>query len=431
LLCLSLAILFFSCAERNKSPENEIITIHNIVEQWASIEAAFAADADSVADAALVEAVDALRLSLARFQESDLFRTYRTIPFLHMGERNFGPRLFNDIREVELALYFAAAFREHHVSGELEKARAAAVEIWGSLTRLLVINADKQRNIAASYFHLFAALVAFLVIIVLPFLCFLRRSLTRSLKREAEGTFLSRTYMRAQDAERTRISRELHDTVIQDIRYLMLETEKIGDAHEKSEREKLNAKLMTMMAGLMGTTRGICKNLIPPDFRHRELPGALRQLCLDFGEKTGIDCRAEIDEDVGLESLPLEKRLQVFRIVQEALANIEEHADAREAIVTMRRGRDGIVYVGIDDDGKGFVSPLDGKGWIKADIDKSHLGIVSMRERAAILGGTLKIESEPGEGALVCLEIPPPPPPPPPVTITQTVSERGRQWKYC
>ena len=101
----------------------------------------------------------------------------------------------------------------------------------------------------------------------------------------------------------------------------------------------------------------------------------------------------------------MEKRLQLYRIVQEALTNIEKHAEAKEAIVTMRQA-DGIVYTGISDDGKGFIPPLDASGQIKTGIDKTHIGIISMKERAAILGGRLKIVSEEGEGALVCLEIP-------------------------
>jgi signal transduction histidine kinase len=90
--------------------------------------------------------------------------------------------------------------------------------------------------------------------------------------------------------------------------------------------------------------------------------------------------------------------------VQEALINIEKHADAKEAIVTMRLGSNGMVFTGIGDDGKGFNSPLDKNGQIKSGIDKSHIGIISMKERAAILGGCLTIESEIGEGTLVCLE---------------------------
>jgi signal transduction histidine kinase len=269
-----------------------------------------------------------------------------------------------------------------------------------------VIDTDTQRYIGSSYFNLLVTLIVFIAIIAL-LIQFLFFSLTRSLKREAEGTFFSHAYMIAQDEERSRISRELHDTIIQDMRYLLLETEKIGNTDEKNEREKLSGKTVPMMAGLIRKTRDMCNNLIPPDFRFSELPDALRQLCFELRKKTGIDCRAEIDGDIKLEFLTMEKRLQVYRIVQEALANIEKHAQAKEAIVTMRSGQNGLVCVGIGDDGKGFKSPLDEKGQIVSGIDKTHIGIISMKERAAILGGSLKIKSEPGEGALICLEFAP------------------------
>ena len=196
--------------------------------------------------------------------------------------------------------------------------------------------------------------------------------------------------MLAQDEERARISRELHDTVIQDMRCVLLEQEKAAPK----------------MTELMKKTRDICNSLIPPDFRFSELPDAIRKLCHDFNERTEIDCRAEIDAHINLDFLSMEKRLQIYRIVQEALTNIEKHAEAKETIVTMRAGQDGVIYIGIGDDGKGFISPLDDSGQIITSMNKSNIGIISMKERAAILGGRLKIVSEEGEGALVCLEIP-------------------------
>jgi len=265
---------------------------------------------------------------------------------------------------------------------------------------------DAQHFAAGAYAILLLALVFFVALSAVSIL-FLKKELKRSQGREKDGTIFSHTYMLAQDEERSRISRELHDAVIQDMRYLLLETEKIANTHEQSERETFSARAVPMMANLMRKTRDICNGLIPPDFRFSELPDALRQLCLGFSEKTGIDCRAEIDGDIRLEHFAMEKRLQVFRIVQEALANIEKHSQAKEAIVTMRHGQNGMVYIGISDDGKGFHSPLDSEGQIKTAIDTSNIGIISMKERAVILGGRLRIESETGEGALICLEIPP------------------------
>jgi signal transduction histidine kinase len=137
--------------------------------------------------------------------------------------------------------------------------------------------------------------------------------------------------------------------------------------------------------------------LVPPDFRFQGLSEALRRLCLDYRKRTGIDCRIDIAKNLELGGLSEEKQLQIFRIVQEALTNVEKHARAAEAIVIMRSDSDGSLFVGISDDGKGFRPPTEDK--------VKHLGIRGMNERAAMLGGSLSIKSEPGEGTLVCLEI--------------------------
>jgi signal transduction histidine kinase len=413
-LCVLLAALFLSCAGRDKLPQGlekpDPPNIQDIVNRWIDIEQRFTADMDANSIEVLIDKIDVFYLSLQQFQGSTLFHTYRAILFSPHTERNLMTYPLADIQEAGIVSDLTLVFRDSIASGDVERARAVSAEISGSLIRLLMIDIDAQRYVSTSYFRLLITLSIFIVIIAL-LIWFLYKSFTRSLMRETEKTIFSHAYMLAQDEERSRISRELHDTIIQDLRYLLLETEKIGNTEEKTEREKLSEKTIPLMAGLIRKTRDICNELIPPDFRFSELPDAIRQLCLDFGKKTGIDCHAEIDGDVKLEFLTMEKRLQVYRIIQEALTNIEKHANANEAIVTMRLGKNdtesaGTVFVGISDDGKGFLSPLGKSGQITSGIDKSHIGIISMKERAAILGGIFKIKSEPGEGTLVCLEFP-------------------------
>jgi signal transduction histidine kinase len=413
-----------SCTDQGNSGDKlhgKNPNIEDIVNQWIEIDRFFtenyaegkprlsgSAAGTGVETADLIKSVDAFHLSLKNFQSSELYRTYSAIPFSPLTRRSFGLYPNTDIQEVRILSDLALFFRDSIVSGNMEKARIESAEISGALISLLITDGNAQRYIGSSYFHLLITLIIFIAITAL-LTRFLHQSLTRSLKRETEGKFFSHAYMLAQDEERGRISRELHDTVIQDMRCLLLETEKFGNADEKNEREKLAGKTVPMMTDLIRKTQDICNDLIPPDFRFSELPDAVRQLCFDFGERTGIDCRAEIDDNIKLGFLTMEKRLQVYRIVQEALTNIEKHAKAKEAIVTMRAEQNGIVYIGIDDDGKGFNSPLDNNGQIitgAAALDKSHIGIISMKERAAILGGILKIITEPGEGALVCLEFP-------------------------
>ena len=382
-LCALTTALFMSCANHNNPALQEIIS------KWTHIDnLLFMEEKPILSESLLLSKTDDFIQSLLYFKESDLYRIYSSIPFSTEIKNRFLIYKVKDLHEVEFVLDSTLDFRDSVSLGDMEKAKEVSLKIHKYLISLLIIDGEAQRYINASYLNLFIALVFFIVIIML-FILFLHRSLVTSLKRETAGIVFSHAYMLAQDEERARISRELHDTVIQDMRCVLLEPEK--------------AELK--MTELMKKTRDICISLIPPDFRFSELPDALRQLCHDFGKRTGIDCRAEIDTHIKLEFLSMEKRLQVYRITQEALTNIEKHAQAKEAIVTMRQSNE-IIYIGICDDGKGFNSPLDDSGSIITSLDKSHIGIISMKERAAILGGRLKILSEAGEGALVCVEIP-------------------------
>jgi len=386
-----LAALLLSCANQDTVP-----AIQDIANQWTAIEKQFSEN-----ETIDVKSIDLFYQTLCQFQQSELYRVYISIPFSPQIERSFGLYIPSDIREIEREVADVSddvlIFRASVIEGDLEAARKITADISGVLIRLLMSDGGVQRFIASSYFNLFMTLAVFIIIIVL-FAVFLYRALTHSLKREDEQTSFSHTYMLAQDEERLRISRELHDTIIQDMRFLLLETEKIGNTDEKNEREKLLGETVPMMADLIRKTRDMCNDLVPPDFRFSELPDALRRLCHETSLKTGIDCHAEIDENVKLDFLTMEKRLQVFRIVKEALSNVEKHSEAREAIVTMRSGQNGVIFIGISDDGKGFNSPLDINGQILAGIDTSHLGIISMKERATILGGVLKIITEHGGG---------------------------------
>ena len=381
------AALFLSCTSHNNPALQEIIS------KWIHIDSLLLQETAFLKETMLLKETGDFILMLLEFQKSDLYRTYRAIPFSPDDKRSFLIYSIKDFPEIENILNLALTFRDSVSLRDMEKAGEISGEINKSLINFLLIDGEAQRYINTSYLLLLIAFVFFIMVIML-FILFLHRSLMTSFKREIEGTEFSHAYMLAQDEERARISRELHDTVIQDMRCLLLEPE----------------KTTLKMTELMKKTRDICNSLIPPDFRFSELPDALRKLCHDFSKKTGIDCRAEIDGEINLDSLSMEKRLQVYRITEEALTNIEKHAEANEVIVTMRQSND-IIYIGISDDGKGFISPLDTSGNIithsdHSFISTSHIGIISMKERAAILSGRLKIVSEIGEGALVCLEIP-------------------------
>jgi len=269
---------------------------------------------------------------------------------------------------------------------------------------------EAQHFAAGAYFFLLLVLVFFIILSAF-LIYYLSKELKRSLRREDEGSAYSRAVLLTHEDERARISRELHDTITQDLRYLSLEMNKIGKTKDDAEREKLCADAASLQSDLIRKVRDICDYLVPPDFRFQGLPDALRSLCLNFGKRTGIDCRIDITGDITQTLLNEEKQLQIFRIVQEALNNVEKHAGATVAIVILRRDLDSGISVGISDDGKGFNVNSYNTGAARQKQRKDTrsfvpMGIRGMNERAAFLGGALEIKSETGEGTLVRLQIP-------------------------
>jgi signal transduction histidine kinase len=238
----------------------------------------------------------------------------------------------------------------------------------------------------------------FIIIIVLAFGSLYTRFGKMKIMQRQSAAF-SRETIIAQEEERMRISRELHDTIAQDLHGLSIGMEKIGLCPGLEDRLKLCTETASVLSALIRKVRDVCEYLIPPDFSICSMQDALRRLCFEFSKRANIDCRISITENTAapsIASLNKEKQLLIYRIVQEALTNIEKHAKAKEAIVILRCEEDGMIAVGISDDGKGF----------KADNRGGHMGIRGMKERAALLGGILKINSGQEGGTLVRLEIP-------------------------
>ena len=280
-LSLLLAALFLSCVNKDATPN-----IQAIVSQWQAIET-------NIENQETIALIDLFYESLIQFQQSELYRLYYSIPFFSQIKHSLTPlHIGIPIHEgnkeiekiIENMLDYTQVLRASIIAQDMNKAQTASKDIANELILLLKIDTEVQWFISFSYFNLIITLAVFIIIIVL-FAFFLYQALARSLKREDEGTKLTHTYMLAQEEERFRISRELHDTVIQDMRCVLLETEKIGVK-------------IPMIADLIHKTRSLCNDLVPPDFRFRELPDALRQLCHEVSEKTGINCRAEIDENI-------------------------------------------------------------------------------------------------------------------------------------
>ncbi|RME85108.1 MAG: HAMP domain-containing protein [Caldilineae bacterium] len=216
-------------------------------------------------------------------------------------------------------------------------------------------------------------------------------------QREAlRGQLLERV-LAAQEEERRRIARELHDEAGQALTSLMVGLRLLEK--EVEQPETLLARLSDlkrMTDGVLEDLHRLAMDLRPASLDHLGLVAALRQYVELYSRQHGLAVQFET---VGLdgERLPTEVEIALYRIVQEALTNVVRHAHATRADVLLERHGDRLVAI-VEDDGAGF-DP-------EAAVQNGRLGLFGMRERAEMLGGTLAIESAPGAGTTVFVEIP-------------------------
>jgi signal transduction histidine kinase len=296
-----------------------------------------------------------------------------------------------------------------------ERTFALVLSIHQEIAHLQQLDAGLADTIHLSYFYLFYILTGVLALIVLV-LWRLSRALELSQGREKMRADFSRLMVLAQEKERGRIARDLHDTVAQDLRGLGLKITRIGRGGEKPA--ELCREAADDQVKILDRVRDICTYLIPPDFHNAGLPDSLRQLCSEFGKRTGIECHITIQENLRLEGLDEEMQLQCFRLVQESLSNIEKHASANEAVVVLRNGEGSkpsaklskpagktSLLICVSDDGIGFEKAPSRENLNNPGFG-NHLGIRGMFERINILGGSLDFISEINEGTMVQIAVP-------------------------
>jgi len=198
-------------------------------------------------------------------------------------------------------------------------------------------------------------------------------------------------------AERGLLARELHDSIAQGLAFLKIQLQLLRDAIARGERPKIERALGELDAGVKESTADVRELLV--HFRTRtnteDIVPALRTTLSKFEHQSGLVGRLEVQGD-GL-PLPADAQVQVLHVVQEALSNVRKHAGAREVRVTLQRGP--LFSVQVRDDGRGF-EPAD------SAHDETHVGLRIMRERAARIGATVQVRSQPGDGTEVTLTLP-------------------------
>jgi signal transduction histidine kinase len=203
------------------------------------------------------------------------------------------------------------------------------------------------------------------------------------------------------EADRTRISRELHDQLGQALTGLKMDLRWIEGRLEESNDRSLNpltdrvVEVQDQIDSLIGTVRRIAADLRPEALDHLGLTEAIKQEAVRFTKRTGERCEVEI---TGLpEKIPPEVATAAFRIFQEALTNVARHAGATLVQVACRDKGDTLELT-IADDGKGIPEG--------EDATSESLGLLGMRERAELLGGRLQVTSPPSGGTRVTASLP-------------------------
>jgi len=201
-----------------------------------------------------------------------------------------------------------------------------------------------------------------------------------------------RKVVQAQELERTRLARELHDETGQALTSILLGLKPLEGVADADARAAV-AAVRELVVSTLQDVRRLAVELRPSALDDLGLVPAVDRLAKTVAE-TGM--RVDVEAHIGDERLPESVETTLYRIVQEAVTNVARHSGAERLSITLTR-KNGAVVAIVEDDGKGFDPTRTGS---------DGLGLVGMRERLALVGGTLRIEAAAGAGTTIAAEVP-------------------------
>ena len=282
-----------------------------------------------------------------------------------------------------------------------------------------------ETNIAVFQFIELLTFISLLsIVFVVLLLLYIRgqeknRNLEEANKKER---LMTETITQVQENERSRISRDLHDTVTQDIRTALLYTHKLNQSENLPPEEKsLLQKIQKIEEENLKSIRNIIQNLTPSEIENTSIVQLLFNLCENTKDSSGLECKFYAESKNLPIELTTEQKLHIFRIVQESITNAVKHSKASEISVIVRTeneeadgandakaNRTGILFLVSDDEIGIAESSTDEKEEpLQEAISKNtHLGIKGMKNRAALLGARLDIKTSSETGTQVKLFVP-------------------------
>jgi two-component system, NarL family, sensor kinase len=214
------------------------------------------------------------------------------------------------------------------------------------------------------------------------------RDVTERKRMEDSLRQLSARILNAQDEERRRIARELHDSTVQKLALLSINLSTIERGGDPEKLKKTAEASRDLASQCAQELRSISYLLHPPMLEELGLASALKIYAEGFSQRSGVALDIEVQPD--FERLPHEMEIALFRVAQESLSNILRHSNSQTAKITLSRNTG--VELAIVDEGRGFAKAK--KSEVTGDI-LMGVGILGMRERMKQLGGTLDITSSP------------------------------------
>jgi two-component system sensor histidine kinase UhpB len=221
----------------------------------------------------------------------------------------------------------------------------------------------------------------------------LHQAFDRMLERlEAERARTATAVLQAQEGERARLARDLHDEANQALTGVLLRLEATAQDAPPALRDELR-ETQGVATRAMGELVRLARELRPVALDDLGLGAALRTQLDEFGRRARVKTRLSLPA-TGVEDLSADEQLVVYRVVQEGLSNVARHSGARTVNVEVERPAGGTV-VRVADDGAGFTP----------DAQTAGLGLTGMRERAVLAGGRVSIASAPGAGTTIELRL--------------------------
>jgi PAS domain S-box-containing protein len=211
-------------------------------------------------------------------------------------------------------------------------------------------------------------------------------------KMEETLSGMTRKLLQAQEQERARIARELHDDINQRLALLAIELEQLKE--NPAEVGSLVEELRKQATDISKDVQALSHDLHSPKLEYLGVVGGMKSWCREFGERQGmqIDCSHDVQS-----SLPAEIGLCLFRVLQESLHNAAKYSGVKRVEVQLHE-KPGEIQLVVSDSGRGFD--------VDAVKQDKGLGLISMQERVRLVNGTISIESKPMRGTTIHVRVP-------------------------